>query len=147
MKEEMKNYKIGFAVTDPMKILKNQKMGKVYFTKDFICYETRAEQMEFFDNPTKIFEHLRNTEVIRMITIRNAAKILVSPVVEIFMFLQTDGGRLYFDERREVEVAIDGTHENNVYDGKVIDVTHQKLFIDGNKQGKWDAVLENIPKI
>jgi hypothetical protein len=147
MKEEMKNYKIGFAVTDPMKILKNQKMGKVYFTKDFICYETRAEQMEFFDNPTKIFEHLRNTEVIRMITIRNAAKILVSPVVEIFMFLQTEGGRLYFDERREVEVAIDGTHENNVYDGKVIDVTHQKLFIDGNKQGKWDAVLENIPKL
>jgi hypothetical protein len=140
MKEEMKNYKIGFAVTDPTKILKNQKMGKVYFTKDFVCHETRAEQMEFFDNPTKIFEHLRNTEVIRMITIRNAAKVLVSPVVEIFMFLQTDGGRLYFDERREVEVAIEGTHENNVYDGKVIDVTHQKLFIDGNKDGVWDAL-------
>ena len=75
-----------------------------------------------------------------MITIRNAAKVLVSPVVEIFMFLQTDGGRLYFDERREVEVAIEGTHENNVYDGKVIDVTHQKLFIDGNKDGVWDAL-------
>ncbi len=140
MKEEMKNYKIGFAVTDPTKILKNQKMGKVYFTKDFVCHETRAEQMEFFDNPTKIFEHLRNTDVIRMITIRNAAKVLVSPVIEIFMFLQTEGGRLYFDERREVDVAIDGTHENNVYDGKVIDVTHQKLFIDGNKDGVWDAL-------
>lgn len=135
-----KNYKIGFAVTDPMKIMKNQKMGKVYFTKDFVCYETRAEQMEFFDNPTKIFEHLRNTEVIRMITIRNTAKILVSPVVEIFMFLQTEGGRVYFDERREVEVAIEGTHENNVYDGNVLDVTHQKLFIDGDKEGVWDAL-------
>lgn len=140
MSEVQKNYKIGFAVTDPKKILKNQKMGKVFFTKDFVCFETRAEQMEFFDNPTKIFEHLRDTEVIRMLVVRNAAKEPISPTIEIFMFLQTDGGRLYFDEKREVEVAIDGGSDNKVYDGKVLETTHQKLFIDGNKEGVWDAL-------
>lgn len=140
MSEVQKNYKIGFAVTDPKKILKNQKMGKVFFTKDFVCFETRAEQMEFFDNPTKIFEHLRDTEVIRMLVVRNAAREPISPTIEIFMFLQTDGGRLYFDEKREVEVAIDGGSDNKVYDGKVLETTHQKLFIDGNKEGVWDAL-------
>jgi hypothetical protein len=140
MSEKEKNYKIGFAVADPMKV-GNRKMGKVYFTNDFICCETRADQMEVFDNPTKIFEHLRNTEVIKMITIRNAAGQPISPVIEIFAFLNTDGSqKFFFDERREVEVAIETTKENRMHDGKMIDATHQKLFIDGDKEGVWDAL-------
>lgn len=142
MSKVEKNYKIGFAVSDPVK-MNGRKMGKVYFKKDFVCFETRAEQMEFFDNPTKIFEHLRSAEVIRMITIRNAANQRISPVIEIFAFLQTDGSKkFFFDERREVEVAIEeATSENNrVYDPTIIDTTHQKLFIDKDKEGEWDAL-------
>jgi hypothetical protein len=142
MSKVEKNYKIGFAISDPIK-MNGRKMGKVYFTKDYVCFETRAEQMEFFDNPTKIFEHLRNTEVIRMITIRNAARQKVSPVIEIFAFLQTDGSKkFFFDERREVEVAIEETssENNRVYDANIIENTHQKLFIDKDKEGEWDAL-------
>ncbi len=145
MNEVEKNYKIGFAISDPIKINK-RKMGKVYFTKDFVSFETRAEQMEFFDNPTKIFEHLRNTEIIRMITIRNAAGQSVSPVVEMFAFLKTDGrNKFFFDERREIEIAVEENTENNrVYDGNIVESTHQKLFIDGNQEGEWDALPVKI---
>ena len=27
-----------------------------------------------------------------------------------------------------------------MHDGKMIDSTHQKLFIDGDKEGVWDAL-------
>jgi len=146
MNEVEKNYKIGFAVADPIK-MNGRKMGKVYFTKDYVCFETRAEQMEFFDNPTKIFEHLRNTEVIRMITIRNTAGQSVSPLVEMFAFLQSDGSKkFFFDERREIEVAIEATSSDNnkVYDANIVDTSHQKLFIDGNKEGEWDFIPTKI---
>lgn len=140
MTQKEKNYKVGFAISDPIKV-GNKKMGKVYFTNDFVCFETRAEQMEFFDNPTKIFEHLRGTEVIKMITIRNAAGQPISPVIEIFAFLSSEGSsKFFFDERREVEIAIDTTKENRVHDGIMVDSTHQKLYVDGNKEGVWDSL-------
>jgi hypothetical protein len=82
-----------------------------------------------------------------MILERNHKGQKVSPLVEIMPYLQGDPQRLYFDERREVEIALEGTKDNKVFSGNIGNASHQKLFIDGDKQGEWDAIPENIPKI
>jgi hypothetical protein len=142
--EENKKYRIAFATHEPDKFVAgkngNDLMGKIYFSKDTVCFDTRAELMEFFDNPEKIFGHLRNTDILLMILDKNHKGKKVVPLVEIMPYLQGEGRtRLYFDERREVEIAVDGGKDNKVHNGNIVDSSHQKLFIDGDKQGEWDA--------
>lgn len=152
MKEEEKKYRIAFVGYDPenKKRVPGQKgMARVYFSCDTVCFETRAEMMEFFDNAEKIFEHLRKTDLVKMILTRNAMGRQVVPLVEMTCYLQGDGreNRVYFDESREIEIAVDGDKDNKVHNGIIADTTHQKLFIDKDKQGEWDAIPSNIPKI
>ena len=141
MIEEKKKYRIAFVTYEPDKqLIPGQgKMGKIYFSKDTVCFDTRAELMEFFDNPEKIFGHLRNTDVLKMILDKNQKGKKVVPMVEIMPYLQGENTRIYFDERREVEIAVEGNKDNKVHNGNIIDATHQKLFIDKDKQGEWDA--------
>ena len=150
-KEEKKKYCIAFVGYDPMRkrMHPEQKgMTRVYFTVDTLRFETRAEQMEFFDNPEKIFEHLRKTDLVKMILTRNQQGKPIVPTVEINCFLEGDGRqRFYFDDSREVEIAVEGSKENKVHNGIMADTTHQKLYIDKDKQGEWDAVPSNIPKV
>ena len=140
MIEEEKKYRIAFVTYEPDKYIPGQqRMGKIYFSKDTLCFDTRAELMEFFDNPDKIFAYLRDTDVLKMILHKNQRGKKVVPMVEIMPYLQGESTRLYFDERREVEIAVEGNSENKVHNGNIIDATHQKLFIDKDKQGEWDA--------
>jgi hypothetical protein len=138
MIEESKKYRIAFVTYEPGKQIQG-KMGKIYFSKDTVCFDTRAELMEFFDNPEKIFGHLRSTDVLKMMLERNQKGKKIVPMVEIMPYLQGESTRLYFDERREVEIAVEGNKDNKVHNGNIIDASHQKLFIDGDKQGEWDA--------
>ena len=141
MIEEEKKYRIAFVGHEPKAYIPGQqRMGKVYFSKDTVCFHTRDEMMEFFDNPEKIFEHLRTTDVLKMIMVENQKGRPVVPQVEIMPYLQGDGrNKFYFDERREVEIAVEGNKDNKVHNGNIIDASHQKLFIDKDKQGEWDA--------
>jgi hypothetical protein len=141
MIEENKKYRIAFAAHEPDKFVSGKRgdmMGKVYFSKDTVCFDSRAELMEFFDNPEKIFKHLRNAEILKMILDKNSKGKKVVPLVEIMPYMQGDGTRLYFDERREVEIAVEGNKDNKVHNGNIVDSSHQKLFIDGDKEGEWD---------
>ena len=148
MIEEEKKYRIAFSTNEPQRFdAKNKLMGKVYFSKDTLCFNTKADLMEFFDNPDKIFGHLRDTDILKMIFDRNHKGQKVSPLVEIIPYMQGESQRLYFDERREVEIALEGAKDNKVFSGNIGNASHQKLFIDGDKQGEWDAIPENIPKI
>jgi hypothetical protein len=140
MIEEAKKYRIAFATYEAEKHLPGQsKMGRIYFTKDTLSFDTRADLMEFFDNPEKIFAHLRDTDILKMMLHKNEQGKKIVPVVEIMPYLQGDGTRLYFDERREVEIAVEGNKDNKVHNGNIINATHQKLFIDKGEQGEWDA--------
>ena len=140
MIEEQKKYRIAFVTYEPDKYLPGQqKMAKIYFSKDTMCFDTRNELMEFFDNPDKIFKHLRDTDLLKMILHKNEAGKKVVPMVEIMPYLQGESTRLYFDERREVEIALEGGKNNKVHNGNIVDTSHQKLFIDGDNQGVWDA--------
>jgi hypothetical protein len=148
MIEESKKYRIAFATNEPKKYnAKQNLMGKIYFSKDTLCFNSRGDLMEFFDNPEKIFAHLRDTDLLKMILERNHKGEKVSPLVEIMPYLQGEIQRLYFDERREVEIGLDGSADNKVFNGNIGNASHQKLFIDGDKQGEWDVVPGNIPKI
>lgn len=142
MIEAEKKYRMAFSTYEPDKYIEGQqRMGKVYFTCDILCFSTRAELMEFFDNPEKIFAHLRNTDVLKMILHKNQMGKKVVPVVEITTYLEGTSRetRFYFDERREVEIAVEGGKDNKVHNGNIIDASHQKLWIDKDKQGEWDA--------
>jgi hypothetical protein len=141
MIEENKKYRIAFAVNEPEKHIPGQnKMGKVQFSKDTVCFDTRTELMEFFDDPEKIFAHLRDSEVLKMILDKNSKGKKVVPLIEMRAYLQGNDTRLYFDESREIEIAVEGDKGNKVHNGNIIDSTHQKLFIDGKNQGEWDAL-------
>ena len=151
-KEKENKYCISFVGYDPEKkrMHPSQKnMTRVYFTCDTLRFATRADQMEFFDNAEKIFEHLRKTDLIKMLLIRNAKGRLIVPTVEINCFLEGDDRekRFYFDESREVEIAVEGSKENKVHNGIMAETTHQKLYIDNDKQGEWDSIPSNIPNI
>lgn len=147
MREEEKKYRIAFVGYDPQKKAVPGQTGvaRVYFSCDTVHFSTKAEMMEFFDNPEKIFEHLRKTDLVKMILTRNMAGRMVVPLVEMSCYLQGDGrNRVFFDECREIEIAVDGSKDNKVHSGKIADSTHQKLYIDKDKQGEWDAVPSNI---
>ena len=142
MIEAEKKYRIAFSTYEPDKYVPGQqKMAKIYFSVDILCFKTRDELMEFFDNPDKIFAYLRNTDVLKMILDRNQRGKKVVPVIELTTFLEGDSreNRLYFDERREVEIAVEGGKDNKVHNGNIIDATHQRLWIDKDKTGEWDA--------
>jgi hypothetical protein len=139
--EEKKNYHISFVGYDPERKRMPGQVGlpRVYFTCDTLRFATRAQQMEFFDNPEKVFEHLRKTDLLKMILTRNMAGRMVAPLVEMSCYLQGDGReRFYFDECREVEIAVDGSKDNKIHN-VTKDTTHQKLYIDKDKHGEWDA--------
>ena len=82
MIEEEKKYRIAFSTNEPQRFdAKNKLMGKVYFSKDTLCFNTKADLMEFFDNPDKIFGHLRDTDILKMILDRNHKGQKFSPLV------------------------------------------------------------------
>ena len=99
MIEEEKKYRIAFSTYEPDKYIPGQqKMAKIYFTVDILCFATRGELMEFFDNPEKIFAHLRNTDVLKMILHKNQKGKKVVPVVELTTYLEGTSreSRFYF---------------------------------------------------
>ncbi len=132
-----KNYRIAFVGYDPEKALKGGGSQRPYFKCDTLQFETREQQMEFFDNPEKIVEHLKGTDIIKMIMDSGAKGKKVVPVVELMPYLQGEQTRLYFDERREIEVGVQTKKkEDKIFHGNISNASHKLIYVEGGKYGE-----------
>ena len=108
MAEQRKDYHIALVGYEPDHNIPNTtQQARIYFKKDTLHFPTRQEQMEFVDNHERIAEAVRNSDVLKLILAKYAKSRTVSPIIELMLYFQGEsGGRIYFDESREVDVGL-----------------------------------------
>ena len=116
---ERRNYHVALVGYEPEQTIKGtNKQARIYFKKDTIHFLTRQEQMEFVDNNDQIVERIKNSEVLKMLLARDKQGRLVNPIVELMLYYQGEsGGRIYFDETREIDVGL-GRFMKRTTDGR-----------------------------
>lgn len=132
-----RNYCISFVGYDPLqKPILESTMPRIWFNKDLKRFETREQQMEFFDKLDDITEHLGKSDIMKMILDRNKKGVRVVPQIEMVPFYQGEEKRIYFNERREIEVAIEVTKNNAVMPGNIHNASHKTAWMDGKEYGE-----------
>lgn len=140
-----RNYCIMFVGYDPLqKPIMESTMPRIWFSKDLKRFETRDEQMAYFDQLDNIVAHLKDSEIMKMIIDRNKKAQKVVPQVEMIPFYQGEEDRIYFNERREIEVALEITKNNAVLPGNINNASHKTAWVDGNKHGELNDSYERF---
>lgn len=103
-----KNYHINFYGSLPEQVGPNGMVSKdkIHFRNDSVHFETKAQMMEFFDDPHKITDHLKDTGVVKMMTVNYGKKMVFEPIVIVTPYFQAEGAqRVFTDEIREIDLG------------------------------------------
>jgi anthranilate/para-aminobenzoate synthase component I len=108
MNKEDNNYHIAFVGYEPEHTIKNtNQQARIYFKKDTLHFISRQQQEEFLDNIEKIVEHIKNSDVLKLLLDKKAKGKLLSPIVNLMLYYQSLGSsRIYFNETREIDVGL-----------------------------------------